>query len=574
MRPWRSALVGGMASVALVLSVVSASGLAGAQGTHKRTAAAGGTLVYALPEQTQIPWYFPYANAANASLYSFELIDQLYLPLFYIGDNYKINYADSIADKVTYNKAGTIYHVFMNPKWKWSDGAPVTSADAQFGWNMLIATMNPKAPAPWPNDSYGSGDVPTNIQSFAVNGTYEFTVTLKKPVNQEWFIYNGLNLLYVMPAQAWNKYPTDTAKEVAYLGKNATNPTFDTPVDGPFELQSATQSQDWVLVPNPSFAGHRSTLSRLIFQYEGSDAAEFAGLKTGTIQVGYLPAADWAARSQLSLDTMSEEFGYIFNYTMINMTAQAPGGVGKIFSQLYVRQALSEATDQSAIVNVIYHGQAKAQYGPIPSDPRTDFFDPALAKPLYPYNLAAAKKLLTSHGWKEVGGVMTQGKEQLKFTMIYPSGDEAQTEAAELMQADWAKIGVQVTLKPTPLVTEFGLEDKPNAWQIAAGTGIIYGGTYPSGESLFYKNQGLDTMGWNNPEENALVEKTISPSPTPAANLRNFYAYEMYTARALPGLWFPETATDVEVEHNVLGFSVDTNNPVTGIPLMNFWSVK
>ncbi len=572
--PSRATILGGLTSAALLAGVVATTGgLASAAGAHHR-APSGGSLVFALPPQTQIPWYFPYTNSAEARLYTAQLIDQMYMPLFYIGDNYKIDYADSLAQKVTYNAGGTVYHVWLNPKWRWSNGTPVTTADAQFGWNVLIATMNPKAAAPWPNDAYGSGDLPTNLKSFQVNSKYEFTVTLKTPVNQEWFIYNGLNLLSVLPSAVWDKYPTNMTEEIAYLGKNATNPKFDSVVDGPFELQSAVQSQQWVLVPNPAFAGHKSTLARVIFQYEGSDASEFAGLKTGTIQVGYLPAADWSARKELTLDRMVEQFGYNYFYTLVNMNAGAQGGVNKIFDNLYVRQALYEAMDNAAIAKVIYNGQAVPQYGPIPPTPKTPFLDPSLTRPLYPFSLTAAKKLLTSHGWKEVNGVMTKGGEQMAFTMLFPSGDQAQTDTAELLQGDWAKIGVKVTLKPTQLVTEFGLVEKASAWQMATGIGIIYGGSYPSGESLFYKNQGLDSFGWNNPEENALVNATIKPAPTPAQNTKNFFAYEYYTAKELPTLWMPDTATDAEVETNVVGFSNATANPVTGDPLINYWSVK
>ncbi len=569
----RAAVLGSLTSAALLAGVLAGSGLVNASGVHHR-AASGGTLVFALPAQTQIPWYFPYTNASNASLYTAQLVNQLYMPLIYVGANYKISYPNSIASKITYNKAGTVYNVYMNPKWRWSNGQPVTSADAQFGWNVLIATENPKAPAPWPNYSAGSGNLPQNAKSFKVDGKYEFTVTLKKPVNQEWFIYNGLGTIAILPSAVWNKFPSNITEEIKYLGKNATSPTFDSVVDGPFELQSATQGQQWVLVPNPDFAGHKSTLSKLIFQYEASDAAEFAGLKTGAIQVGWLPPADWSARGQLTNDTMVEQFGYNYFYTLVNMNSGAQGGVNKIFDNLYVRQALYESMDNSAIANVIYHGQAMPQYGPIPPTPKTPFLDPRLTRPLYPYNLAKAKQLLESNGWKEVNGVMTKGSETMAFTMLYPSGDEAQAETAQLLQADWAKIGVKVTLKPTQLVTEFGLVEKASAWQMATGIGIIYGGSYPSGESLFYKNQGLDSFGWNDPTENKLVEATINPAPSPAANTRNFFAYEYYTAKELPTLWMPDTATDAEVEKTVVGFNNTTANPVTGFPLMNYWSVK
>ncbi|NMP24864.1 hypothetical protein HIJ39_21390 [Sulfobacillus sp. DSM 109850] len=179
--------------------------------------AAGGTIVYALPSDTNLTWFFPLANLSNNSLYNFQLVDQLYKPLIWINDKYGIDWKDSIAQKITYNKAGTVYHVFMNPRWKWSDGTPVTSSDVLWTWKIIQAISNKNAPTPWPYVGAGTGDIPAGVQSVTANGKYEFTVTLKQPANQEWFIYNGLSQLLPLPEQAWNKYPGNITQEISYL---------------------------------------------------------------------------------------------------------------------------------------------------------------------------------------------------------------------------------------------------------------------------------------------------------------------------------------------------------------------
>lgn len=565
----RASVIGGMTSVVLLASVVAGTGLASAKSVHRAAPQYGGTLVYALPPQTQIPWYFPYTNAANASLYTAQMLNLMYKPLLYVDANYNIAWQHSLAQKVTYNAQGTVFHVFLKPGQKWSDGQPITSADAAFGWNVLIATDNSKV-APWPNYNAGSGNVPANVKSFATNGQYEFTITLKTPVNQQWFIYNGLGQIEILPSHVWNKYPNNITKEIAYLGKEATNPKFDSVVDGPFQLQSAVSSQAWTLVPNPNYSGHKAYISRLIFQYEASDAAEFAALKTGQIQVGYLPAADWSARAELP-DRMVKEYGYSYFYTLMNMNPGAQGGVNKIFDNLYVRQALYMSMDNTAIAQVIYHGQAVPQNGPIPPTPKTQFLDPRLAQPIYPYNPAAAKKLLEAHGWQEINGVMTKGSQQMSFTMDYPSGDQAQLETAELLQQDWSQIGIKVNLQPEQLVTEFGLITQNSKWQMATGIGIIYGGSYPSGEQLFYKDQGVDFAGWNNAKENALIDATKSPSPTPAASQATYFAYQLYTAQQLPMLWMPLPVQDDEISPTVHGVTTNTLLSWTDIQPQYWW---
>jgi peptide/nickel transport system substrate-binding protein len=562
-------------ATAALLTSALVGGPAGARAVHRAgtTPQYGGTIVYALPPATNIAWYFPIRNNANDSLYVAQLTHLLYEPLIYINNNYVIDYSQSIASKITYNKAGTVFNVFMNPKWHWSDGQPITAQDAQFSWNVLMATEQANAPAPWPAASLGSGGLPANAKGFKVDNTYEFTITLKKPVNQDWFEYNGIGSIPILPKHVWDKYPNDITQEIVYLGKNATDPNFDTVVSGPFKLAQAVQNQAWTLVPNPNYSGHKPYVSRLILQYEASDAAEFAGLKTGAIQVGYLPPADYNARAELN-DRLVVEYPFSYRFTWVNMRPGAEGGVDQIFRNLYVRQAMLEGMNMSAISQVIFHGYAAPEYGPIPSAPSTKFLDPRLTKPIYPYNPAAGKALLEAHGWHEVGGVMTKGNLQMKFTLQYPSGNEATTLEMELLQAGWAQEGIQVTLDPVPFATLVGNLSVPGKWQMVSGIGIIYGGSYPSGETLFYKNQGLDENGWNDPTENKLVEATTSPAPSDAISQQNFFAYEYYTAKMLPALWMPNSATLGEVAPNVHGYTAYTGDWVTGAFLPQYWWVS
>ena len=565
----------GIVALTALAGATLGTGFAAARNVHKASSGPqyGGTIVYALPTQTNIPWYFPIRNAANSSLYTAQLTSLLYKPLIYVNDTLAIDYAQSIASKITYNKQGTVFNVFMNPKWHWSDGQPITSADAQFSWNVLMATESTKAPPPWPSSSLGSGGLPANAKSFKVDGKYEFTITLKSPVNQDWFEYKGIGSIPILPAHVWNKYPNNITQEITYLGKNATDPSFDSVVSGPFKLQSAIQNQSWTLVPNPNYSGHKPYVSRLILQFEGSDTSEFAGLKTGSIQVGYLPPAEWNARMELP-DRMVTAYPFSYRFVWGDLNKGAENGVNAIFNQFYVRQALMMGIDVNAINQVIFHGYGAAEYGPIPSLPKTKFLDPALTKPLYPYNPAAAKALLERHGWQDVGGVMTKGSQKMSFSLMYPSGNLATTNEMELLQADWAKEGVQVTLNPVPFATLVGNLSDPSKWEMVSGIGIIYG-SYPSGESIFYKLQGLDAdLGWNNPTENRLIAATTAPAASDAASLRAFYNYEYYTAKELPALWMPNNAAWEEVAPNVQGFNAFTDNWVTGGFLPQYWWVS
>jgi peptide/nickel transport system substrate-binding protein len=568
----RASWIGGFGALAMLATTAVGTAMAGAKTIQKAAPTPGGTIVTALTPASNIAWYSPIENPANQTTTVADLLGLLWEPLIYVNDQDELDFTQSIASKVTYNTQGTVYHVFMNPKWHWSDGQPITSADAVWSIDLELATEGPNAPPPWPSSGEGAGGLPQDLKSVVANGPYEFTITLNTPKNQAWFTINGIGSFSILPKHIWDKYSNMT-EEMKYVGKAATSPSFDNVVSGPFLLKKAIENQSWTFVPNPNYDGHKSILKQFILKYEASDSSEFADLKTGAVQVGYLPAADWSARLELP-ETLIEQPALVYAFTWPNMKAGAEGGVNKIFSNLYVREALEMGIDDSAILSVIYHNQGTPQYGPFPEVPKTQFADPAMTKPYYPFDIAKGKALLEAHGWHEVDGVMTKGSEQMKFTLMYPSGDIANQNTQELIQADWAKMGVQLTLEPTPFATLVGDLPDPGKWELVGGIDIVYGGTYPSGETLFYDNQDLDENGWNNAEENKLILATESPAPSAAVNLQRMYAYFEYTAKELPALFMPSIWADAEVAKNIGGYTLYTSDPITNGALPQYWYIE
>ena len=64
----------------------------------------------------------------------------MYKPLLYISNQDTVHYTRSLADKITYNKAGDEYRIDLNPKYHWSNGDPVTAQDFVFAWDLLVAS--------------------------------------------------------------------------------------------------------------------------------------------------------------------------------------------------------------------------------------------------------------------------------------------------------------------------------------------------------------------------------------------------------------------------------------------------
>jgi peptide/nickel transport system substrate-binding protein len=242
-----------------------------------------------------------------------------------------------------------------------------------------------------------------------------------------------------------------------------------------------------------------------------------------------------------------------------------------------VRQALQMGIDQPAVIKDIQHGYAIPQYGLIPSTPRTEFYDPS-AERASPYNVAPAKKLLERHGWHEVNGLMSNASGQkLSFHMIYVSGSRAAADEDQLMQSDWRKMGVVVSLKGVNFnnyLTE--PHDKtPNAGPLGLGSGWYYSGPgwYPTGGQRFAP--GAPTgHGYSNSHKDALIAVTHQPYATSKQTLEVFDRYEAYTAEQLPMLWMPRPVSINVASANLYGGRTYAN-PATGHPAFNrMWLTK
>ncbi len=110
-----------------------------------------------------------------------------------------------------------------------------------------------------------------------------------------------------------------------------------------------------------------------------SDTAEYNALVGGKVNVGYLPVQDITASttnplkagannprlsSKFNLDPL---YSWSINYFPYNFNSTADNGnAGKIFSQLYFRQAFQYLVDQPLYISKLYHGYGVPTYGPVP----------------------------------------------------------------------------------------------------------------------------------------------------------------------------------------------------------------
>jgi len=586
----RVAVAGAAALLAVGIAACSSSSSPTSGGTSpsaSSTAAAapGGNATVGLPAGVTLNYIWPFVPLSNANEYNTEQFQELmYRPLYMFGNNgnsVSVNYPLSPANAPVYSADGKTVTINMKG-WKWSDGEAVDASDVVFWLNMMNAE---------PNNYYGitPGLLPYNLASYSATGPNTVVLHLKAPVSSIWFTYNQLAEITPMPA-AWDVTSasaaagsggcaTDTAadkwakcaavyKFMAAQAQNAktyaTNPVWGV-VDGPWKLSSySTASSGPVtgFVPNTAYSGTpKPQLAGFTYYAYTDDSTEYTALKTGQLDVGQVPDQDLApvSGSQVLPSTnplgsgynLESWYQYSIEYYEINLNNPA---LGPAFKQLYVRQALQELVDQEGMAKTVQRGYAYPTTGGVPNQP-TNQWTPSIqnsnsGQGPYPFSVANATTLLTSHGWKNVGGAMTcetpslcgagvTAGTKLAITMDYATGVTYFQQEVAILKSDMGQAGIQLNLVPQSFNTIIAESQPCTAkqatckWQALNFGGWNFNGPgyEPTGEPLYQTGATSNAGSYSNPQMDSLINLTHTSN-----SLSVFQQYATFTAQQLPGV--------------------------------------
>jgi DNA polymerase III delta' subunit len=149
-------------------------------------------------------------------------------------------------------------------------------------------------------------------------------------------------------------------------------------------------------------------------------------------------------------------------------------------------------------------------------------------------------------------------------------------DIVQLLKREWAKEGIQVTLKGTPfeqVVSTEGQGVLASKWDMAWSNGWAYEPDYfPSGGGLFRGGASADSGGYNNVTMNALINATYQ-SGTPAQSKQRMDTYQVFASKHLPVLWMAEPTGYNEVASWLHGFN-KWFNPITTYNYPNHWTTS
>lgn len=565
--------------------------------TLSGASAPSGTISFAEGAGANPNFIFPFVSCqyfSVATLNQFQTL--MYRPLYWfgLGNSPAVQYKLSTGNQPVMSHGNKTATIRMKG-WKFANGQTVNAESVMFFLNMLNAD-----PGGYCGNN-GGFSIPTLIRNAHGSGN-TVVINFTKPINPGFLIYNNLSFITPMP-NSWDRtasgkancasgtYGASSTKVACknvetYLDAQSsktstyTNAMWQGGVDGPWRLSQFDNLGNLTFVPNNKYSGPQKAQVAQVKEISyTSTQAEENDLQAGKLSLGYVDPGVLTAPAPGPLQVgpnwgnLSTRYNMVvgsawdFNYMPFNFSSANPKVAAT--NQLYIRQAMQTAVDQTGIISNINKGYGLPIYSPLP--PATPS---SIAKSFpnpYPFSLTAAKALLTSHGWTMQNGVMTctspgTGASQcgsgitqgytLDFKMVYNSGFPVEDKTVAAMVADWGQIGINMTFSTESFNKVIGDCSSGSGFQVCWwGGGWIYAPDfYPSGESLLQPQGGFDVGSYSDPQMTSLIKGTTFGTA-------DLTAYAKYAAQQLPVLYVPQGFDPGEVIKG-LKSSVGFTNPL------------
>jgi dipeptide transport system substrate-binding protein len=308
---------------------------------------------------------------------------------------------------------------------------------------------------------------------------------------------------------------------------------------GPFQFVAYQQDAAIRYKANPEYWGGTQKIDDLVFAITTDAAVRYQKLQAGECHLMPYPnAADVESMRSNPALKVEEQEGLNVAYVAFN-TTQAP------FDKVEVRKALSMAVNKQAIVDGVFQGAATPAKNPIP--PTMWSYNDAVEEDAY--DPEAAKKML------EDAGVTNLTMKLWAMPVARPYMLNAR-RAAELMQSDFAKVGVNVEIVSyewAEYLDRSKAKDRDGA--------VILGWTGDNGDpdNFLHTLLGCDAVGgnnraqWCNEEFNNLVLKA-KESTDQAERTKLYEEAQVIFKKEAPWITVDHSLSVVPMRKEVTGF--------------------
>ena len=298
----------------------------------------------------------------------------------------------------------------------WSDGTPMTAEDVRFTWQAQTS----------PEVGWVYSDGKKSISNVEViddrTVVFHFSERIHSPVIEA-------NEGVIIPKHVWSRIPfSEWRQQPEFFQQNIVS-------SGPFLFDSWTRDQRLVLTRNPLYyEPGLPKLDQVVFQFIREPAALTSQIISGGVDMTYGTRASDVPELRDSPEVELIDYR-TRQFTFVSWNVRRPQ-----FSDPRVRRALALASNRQAIVDTLWFG-----YGDIGTSPVVSWiwaYNPKLEP--WPYDPDAAAKLLDEAGWvdSDGDGIRDKDGQAFSFELTTTAGNAIRWDAAQMLKADYAKVGI------------------------------------------------------------------------------------------------------------------------------------
>ena len=338
----------------------------------------------------------------------------------------------------------------LQPGLVWSDGTPVTSADAKFTYEYCTH----------PEGGCAQAARYEGIASIETPDAETVVITFVAPKPNPYQAFVGGTSPILQAAQFANC--------LGAAASSCNEQNFKPIGTGPFIVKDFKVNDVVELEANPNYRDAAKPAFASMTVKGGGDAvaAARAVMETGEFDYAWNTQINPEMQAQMSAagkGVLLNGFGTLVERIEMNMTDPSPAlAEGErsttkhphpILSDIKVRKALSMAIDRQALVDIGYGSAGRASCNLVPApemfaSPNTD----CIAQ-----DMDGAKALLEEAGWTDSDGDGIRDKDGKKLSMVYQtSTNPVRQDFQVIIKAWWNELGVEVELKNIDASVFFG----------------------------------------------------------------------------------------------------------------------
>lgn len=413
---------------------------------------------------------------------------------------------------------------------RWHDGQPLTANDVRYTFRVYTS------------DSLAveQKSLLGNIDSVSVRDPRTAVFWFKRRMPRQF--YDATYHMYMLPSHLLDTIPMSKLESAAF-GRNPVG-------TGRFRFASWEPGQRIEIIADTANSRGRAKLDRVIWSiapdFGTSTVKLFAGDADFLEQLRPENLAQVARTPSLRLiDNRALSYGFLgFNFR----DKQDPSRPNAKFADPRVRRALHMAVDRERLMRNVFDSLGMVALAPAP---RALIPDTAAFKQV-PYDVAAAKALLDSAGWRDTDndGVRDRNGVRLEFGILIPSSSTSRQRYAVLLQEQYRAIGV----KATPEVLE------NNAWNSAVYERFAFdaylGAYQPSpglvGLTQTWASRGSSNAGrYDSPVFDALLDSALTTFDATASRRYWAKAFQQIDDD-VPAIWLYEQRSPVAINRRFI----------------------